>query len=100
MLIAVGAAQEGTEHIGDRDNGGHFFEGNHHDNDFGGHDYDWLGTGGFIYHYPSYYPNYYTYPSYYNWYYPNYYTYPGYYNWYYPNYYTYPSYYYSYPTFW
>jgi hypothetical protein len=64
LLIAVGTAQEGAEH-------------------FGGHNYDWLGTG-FTYSYPTYY----TYPSYYSWYYPTYYTYPGYYNSYY-NYYPY-----------
>jgi hypothetical protein len=83
MLIVVGAAKEGAKDVRGHDSGGHFFEGSRHDNDFRGHNYDWLGTG-FTYHYPTYY----TYPSYYSWYYPTYYTYPSYYNSYY-NYYPY-----------
>jgi hypothetical protein len=74
ILAAVGSAQP---HEGGKPHGG-------------GHQYDWLGTGG-VTHYS--YPTYYTYPSYYysSWYYPTY-TYPGpyysYYN-YYPYYYPY-----------
>ncbi len=81
MLTATGVGQEGAEHHGQSHDGGH-------DHDFGGHNYDWLSSGGITYYHSSW--------NSYPWYYSPY-TYPSYYNWYYPTYYSYPSYYYSYP---
>ena len=79
MLVAVGAAFDGSSH----ESGSH--GGDHHDNhDFGSHPYyDWLNPGG----YSSY--SWYTYPAYT-------YTYPAY-TYTYPTY-TYPSYYYTAPA--
>jgi hypothetical protein len=83
MLVATGSAYEGAERQGHPHDGGH-------NNDFGGHQYDWLNPGGVTHYYSGW--------NSYSWYYPTY-TYPNYYYsypWYYPTY-TYPNYYYSYP---
>ena len=73
MLIAVGAAFDGSQsHSGDRHDFGDSHGGDRHD--FSGHGYyDWLNPGG-------YYSSSYWYPTYYSYSYPAYtYTYPTYY---------------------